>query len=390
MPEITPSFVFEYERNMRAITETEYARRLAAPDVWWNRVVRSLPIEGKTERITWILNTATIEPVGPTGVGRIGFEDLVTQTAEYPVFRHGRGLRIQRDQLEDLDGKGLDFAAEWSMQIGNETAYYPQRLSSQLILNGANTDGSANAYDGIPFFADQSNPHPNNPFNLPAGYYANWLHGSGTSTLTPGYPGACPIDETNASSVEQAFINLQKVITYVKSLKMPNGIDPRFLRPIFLLVPPALTKRIAQITDAKFIAQAGTGGGTGSGDVEAVHEFWGLGQPIIVQEFAASTSYSMSMPFINATTGNTTFLKETATGSDTTYYVVCQEMQTTRLGGLLYVQRKPFKVNYYTGDSGGTAMSVELDRMNEFEYHVQGRMSVQYGHPYTIFRVDAT
>lgn len=389
MPEITPQFVFEYERRMRAITETEYARRLASKNTWWNKVARMMPIEGKTERVTWLLDTATIEPIGPTGVGEIGFEDLVTQTAEYPTFRHGRGLQVQRDQLEDLDGTGLDILAKWSENIGNETAYYPQRLMAQLILNGANTDGSAVMYDGLPFFSDNTAPHPNNPYNLPAGYYANWLHGAAASGLTPGYPGACPIDITNAATVDIAYANLQKALAYIASLKMPNGIDPRFLVPVFLLVAPAQTARIAQITDAKFIAQAATTGG-GAADVEAVHEHWGLGTPVIVQEFAASTTYNAKVPFVIAASGNVSYKPETIVGSDTTYYIVCQEMQTTRLGGLLYVQRKPFKVNYYTGDMGGTGNSVDLDRRNEFEYHVQGRMSAQYGHGYSIFRVDGT
>lgn len=390
MPEITPSFVMEYERRMRAITEVEYARRLASKNTWWNKVARPMQIEGKTERVTWLLDTATIEPIGPTGVGELGFEDLVTQTAEYPTFRHGRGIQVHRDQIEDLDGTGLDILAKWSENIGNETAYYPQRLMAQLILNGAATDNSANAYDGQPFFADNTtnggNGHPNNPFNLAAGFYTNWLHGAASGS----YPGACPIDETNATTVDIAFSNVQKVITYIAGLKMPNGVDPRFLTPAFILVPPALTKRIAQITDAKFIAQMAGANAGGSGDVAAVHEFWGLGQPVIVQEFASTTSYAGKFPFVVAATGNVSYKQNTVTGSDTTWYLVCQEMQTTRLGGLLYVQRKPFKVNYYTGDQGGTAMSEILDRQNEFEYHVQGRMSGQYGHPYSIFRIDGT
>lgn len=390
MPEITPTFQMQYERRMRAITETEYARRLAAPHVWWNRVARPVPIEGKTERITWLLDTATIEPIGPTGTGRLGFEELVTQTAEYPTFRHGRGISVQRDQIEDLDGTGLDILAKWSQNIGNETAYYPQRLFSQLILNGANTDGSANAYDGVPFFADNTTNsgtgHPYNPFATALGGYANWLHGAASGS----YPGACPIDAVNAATVDIAFQNLQKVITWISSLKMPNGVDPRFLTPVFLLIPPALTQRAFQITDAKFIAQAAGSSGGGSGDIEAVIQAWGLGRPIVVQEFGAAFSYTYKMPFVVTNTGGQiNFLTETVSGSNTSYYVVCQEMQTSQLGGLLYVTRKPFKVNYYSGDNGGMN-SADLDRMNEFEYHVQGRMSAQYGHPYTIFRVDAT
>lgn len=392
MPEITPSFVFQYERRMRAITEVEYARRLASEFTWWNKLARTLPIEGKSERVTWLLDTATIEPIGPTGSGRLGFEELVTQTAEYPVFRHGRGMSIQRDQLEDLNGTGLDQAAKWSENIGNEIGYYPQRLFTQLLLNGANTDGSANAYDGVPFFADNTTNvglgHPYNPYATALGGYANWLHGAASGT----YPGACPIDPTNAATVDVAFQNLQKVITWIASLKMPNGIDPRFLTPKYLVIPPALTQRAFQITDAKFIAQAAGASGGGGADIEAVHQAYGLGRPVIAQELGGAFSYTTKMPFVATpnTGGQLNFLTETVTGSNTTYYVVCQEMQTSQLGGLLYVTRKPFKVNYYTGDAGGTAMSEHLDRMNEFEYHVQGRMSAQYGHPYTIFRVDAT
>jgi hypothetical protein len=391
MPEITPQFQFQYESRMRAITETEYARRLAAKFTWWNKVLRPLPIEGRTERVTWLLDTATIEPIGPTGSGRLGFEELVTQTAEYPTFRHGRGIRVHRDQLEDLDGTGLDILGKWSALIGNEIAYVPQRLGTQLILNGANTDGSANAYDGQPFFADNATNggigHPYNPYATALGGYANWLHGAAAGQ----YPGACPIDETNAATTDIAFNNLQKVITFIASIKMPNGVDPRMLTPVGFLIPPSLTKRAFQITDAKFIAQAAGASGGGAADIEAVHLAFGLGQPLIAQELGANFTYSFKMPFVTTpTSGIATFLPETVTGSNTTYYVICQEMATTQLGGLLYVTRKPFKVNYYTGDSGGTAMSEFLDRTEEFEYHVKGRVSAQYGHPYTIFRVDGT
>ena len=383
MPEITPSFVFGYEREMRVITETSYVNRLAAKNTWWNKVSRKMPIERLTERVTWFLETAMIEPVGPSGTGAIEFENLVTQTAEYPTFRHGAGIKVQRDQLEDLDGTGLNALSAWSAQVGNETAYYPQRLMAQLLLNGANTDGSANAYDGVPFFTGTSNPHPYNPFRTNLGGYANWLKGASSGT----YPGA--LDISDAVTADQALINLGKAIAYIATIKQANGVDPRGLTPAFILAPPRMAPRLRQLTDAKFIAQQAAGG-AGSGDVQAIIEGWGLGTPVIAQEIGASMTYTgAKMPFM-ASGGKTSFAAENLTGSDTTWYIVCQEMASTQLGGLLYVTRKDFKVNYYTGDSGGTAMSAELDRFNEFEYHVQGRMSAQYGHPYTIFRVDAS
>lgn len=396
MPEITPSFQFQYERRMRAITETEYVRRMRAENLWWNKMLRTINVDGLTERITWLLNTATIEPVGPSGTGAIEFEGLVTQTAEYPSFRHAKGIKVQRDQIEDLDGTGLNILAEWSMQIGNEMAYYPQRLAAQLIMNGAATDGSANAYDGIPYFADNSSNtvggvsvkgHPFNPFRPELGGYQNWLHGAASGV----YPGALPIDDS--VSVDTALINLGKAIAHISTNKMPNGVDPRFLTPVFMVCPPKMAPRVRQLHDAKIIAQSANAyGGTGGGgaDVEALIRGWGLGTPIVAQELGASVTYSnASFPFM-ASGGNVSFKKNSVTGSDTTWYLVCQENNSTQLGGLLHILRKPFKVTYYTGDSGGTAMSEHLDRMNEFEYHCQGRMAVQYGHPYAIYRFDAS
>jgi hypothetical protein len=388
MSGITPSFVMQYERRMRAITETEYVRRLASESMWWNRVMRPTPIQGRTERMTWFLDTATISPAGPDYNGTMTFEDMVTQTAEYPTFHHNKGIRVSVDELKDLDGTGLNQLAKWSENIGNETAYYPQVLAAQLILNGSATDLTANAYDGVPFFTALAtgNPHYVNPFNTNAGGFYNDLTGAAGSGANILYPGAVDISETVTADV--ALANLNKVVAYIASVKMPNGRDPRFLKPAFILAPPKLMPRLSQLTDAKFIAQAATGGGAGSADIIAYISRLGLGQPVRVDEFASSQTYSGSQPFVSSG-GTVTYKDFSASGSDTTYYVVCQEMQTTQLGGLLFVQREPFKVNYYTGDGGGTGMDAVLQRAKIVEYQVDGRMSAQYGHPYTIFKCRA-
>jgi hypothetical protein len=389
MPALTPTFVMQYERRMRAITENEYVRRLSR--LWWNKVMRTTNIEGRTERMTWFLDTAKIDSAGPDMNGTMTFEEMVTQTAEYPTFHHNKGIRVPVDQIEDLDGTGLNQLAKWSENIGNETAYYPQLLAAQLILNGSATDGSANAYDGVPYFTalGTANPHYNNPFKTSAGYYYNDLTGAAGSGADANYPGACPIDETNAATTDIALANLNKVVAYIASLKMPNGRDPRMLEPVFTLCPPKLFPRFAMLSKAKFIAQAAATGG-GAADVEAYIGALGLGMPVRVDEFQGSMSYNFKQPFV-ASGGNVSFKDVTgAAGSDTTYYVVCRELQTTQLGGLLYVARKPFKVNYYTGDAGGTGMDAILQRMKQVEYQVDGRMSGQYGHPYTVFKVRAT
>ncbi len=391
MPILTPTFQMSYERRMRAITETEYARMLSAENIWWNTLARKMNIEGLTERITWLLSTAMIQNLGPTGTGAMTFDSLVSQTAEYPTFKHGAGIKVSRDQLEDLGGSGLDSLAAWSEQIGVQMAYYPQKLFSQLILNGANTDGSANAYDTVPFFADNTSNtiggvsvkgHPYNPYKPGLGGYKNWLKGASAS----GYVGACPIDDT--VTLDVALVNLGKAIAHIQSTRMPNGEDPRFLTPAYILAPPRMAPRLRQLLDAKFIAQAATGG-AGSGDVAAVIAGFGLGVPIIATELGAATSYNFNMPYM-ASGGNTTFKSESVSGSDTTYYIVTKENATTQLGSLLYLERKPFKVNYYTGDAGGTGQDAILDRTDEFEYHCKGRMACQYGHPYGIWRFDST
>src|SRR5438477_33470 len=225
---LTLSFVFQYERRMKAITENEYVRRLMAEHMWWNKVMRTTNIEGRTERMTWFLDTATIQPAGPDFNGTMSFKNMVTQTAEYPTFHHNKGIRVHVDQIEDLDGTGLN-----------------------------------------------------------------------------------------------------KVVAYIASLRMPNGRDPRFLRPVTILAPPKLMPRLSQLTDAKFIAQAAASGG-GSADVIAYISRLGLGQPQRVDEFQSSASYNFQQPFMG-TGGNVTFKPGTASGDDKTYYVVCQEMQTTQL-----------------------------------------------------------
>ncbi len=394
MPTLTPTFQMQYERRMRAITENEYTRLLS--EMWWNRVARSITIEGARERLTWLLNTAKIDRIGPTGVGSLTFEGMQTQTVDYLVGKHGAAITVHRDQIEDLDGTGLNTLAEWSAQVGVQSAYYPQKMFAQLLLNGANTDGSAAAYDTVPFFADNTSRtiggnsvkgHPYNPFKTNLGGYTNWWKGSpvAASGSAAAYPGALPIDDSVTPDV--ALVNLGKAIASIASVRMPNGEDPRMLKPAYIIAPPRMAPRLRQLLNAKVIAQAAATGGGGA-DVEALITGWGLGEPIIAQELGAGTSYNYTTDYITSG-GLAASAAESVSGNDTTYYIVCNEMSSTSLGGLLFINRKPFKVNYYTGDAGGVN-SVELDRTDEFEYHCKGRMGAGYGHPYTIVRVDGS
>jgi hypothetical protein len=406
--QLTPSFVFKYEKRMRAISEDEYARTLLAENVWWPKLAKTLPIDGASERLTWFLNTAEIKPAGDGG--NVQFDPLVTQSTELVPQRYRSAIEVTKDQLLDLRGGGLDILADWSRQVGAATAgWFPQRLLAELLLNGANTDGSANAYDGVPFFADNTTSttfggtavlgHPYNPWLPNVGGYANWLHGSAT-TYNAGlggasvpYPGALAIDDT--VSIDTAFINLGKAIAYARGLKMPNGITPRYLSPVGIVCPPRITPRVAELTDAKFIAQAASTGG-GSGDVTATLRRWGLEMPIEAPELAATTSYSSQiLQAAQSATAQASGIKtaytETFTGSDTTWYLIMRESMTTQLGSFIYVNRFPFQTNYFTGDtSTGAATGIDavLNRALQIQYICQGRVSMQYGHPYGVFRID--
>jgi hypothetical protein len=160
--------------------------------------------------------------------------------------------------------------------------------------------------------------------------------------------------------------NLGKVLSKIRTVKMPNGEDPRFLVPTAIVCPPRMTPRVQQLTNAKFIAQA-VGSAGGSGDISAIVANWGIGQPVEAPELS------------NAISG--------VSDADTTYYVAVQEMSATQLGAFAYYDREPFKITYYTGQGGGTGVDAVLDRARELEWHVQGRNVLGYGHPFLFYKI---
>lgn len=362
---ITPTFLVKLEDNMQMITENEFVRMTLSDNLWWREVTRVRQSANRKEIIAWLLSTAQIFEEGKTG-GNITFDDMASKSVIYEHSRFGAGLKLTVDELTDNDAHGFDFAAEWSAQIGALMAYFPQQQVAKAILNGESTTGPfGTAYDGLAYFAGNSSPHPNNPFRTSGGYYANLLTGASAAASggKPAYPGALPID--TGVTLDVAFANLQKFIAYIAAIKMPNGITPRFLKLKSLLLPPELTARGQQLTNARFIAQQATGG-AGSGDVEAVIKNWGLGTPTTVQEFSTGVA-----------------------ADATSWYGATEQVQSTQLGALVFIERVPFKVTYYTGAGGGTGVDAVLDRAVELEWHLRGRNANGYGHPYGLFKNKA-
>lgn len=347
MSQLTPSFLFDLESNMRTISAREYERLVK--NLWWRSVARVMPSGAKKERISWLLDTAKIErPQASHGGGQAIFEDLVMATTEYQNENAVAGLELKKEQLEDLDGNGVALASHWSRQMGAQAAYWPQKVLSAAIKANGTT------YDALPFFSPIGAPHPVNPFNAGAGTFANDLTGAASGI----YPGAVPV---SGVTVDVALDNIAKALAYVAAVKMPNGQDPRMLKLSAVLHPPALTARFQQLTNAKYIAQAAASGG-GSGDVEAVVRNFGLGTPIEAPELGSNFG-----------------------GSDSTYYLLVDEITSNELGAFVYLDREPFSMIFH-----GPMTDAQLARMRVMQWTTEGRNTCQPGHPYLMFRCQAT
>lgn len=338
MPALTPQFLVDLETRMQVLTEREYARLTAS--LWWQTITKVRQSTGRKDILTWLLSTAMIKDQGKGG--NIAFDDLVATFTEIENKHSGAGLKLRRDQLEDTDGGGLDLAAQWSGDIGAYMAYWPQKQVAHLLKNG-HTAALYTGYDAKAFFATD---HPLNPFQVALGTYKNLFTGGDAA------------DISTAVTLDVAFANLAKVYSLISAIKMPNGEDPRFLRPKALIVPPKLFPRAVQLTSAKFLAQAAASGG-GSADVEAVIKSLGFALPTQADEL---NGYE----------------------SDTTYFVAAEQISASQLGAVVYVDREPFSINYF-----GHMTDAELSRKQELEWHAHGRNVVAPGHPYLLFKVKA-
>jgi hypothetical protein len=347
MGAITPSFVMTLESRLRQKVEREYMRMVSA-DMWYRKVVKiDDSSKSKREILTWLLSTAMIHDMGKDG-GNMRFDDLVSAQTEYEHRDAGSGFRVSYNQLTDTDGGGLDLASAWAGDIGAYMAYWPQKKASEFLktahLTAAN--GGFTAYDNIAFFGSS---HPYNVSKVSLGTFNNVFTGAASGS----YPGACPIDES--VTVDVALQNLAKIMGYIATIKMPNGVDPRYLRPTSLLVPPRLYPRAVQLTNAKFIAQAASSGG-GSADAEALITALGYMMPTRVEELAGFES-------------------------DTSFFIGCEQISQSEVGAIIYSNREPFSINWY-----GPVTQADLSRRRELEWHVHGRNAITAGLPHLLFK----
>jgi len=344
---LTPSFTWDLESNMRLIAENAYNEILAKN--WVQHVTKETTLRSKRERFTWFLDSAGIDYTGDRFGSTVEFEELATASTEIVYQAATKGHRINRNQFEDYDGNGVNSATEWARQIAGRFAYWPQEQTANLIKSGT----TALAFDGKALFAVD---HPNHIFDSTAGVYCNWFKGSASGVQ----PGACPIDETNAATVDIAINNLSRAIAAVAQVPMANGQIPRNLKVKKLLYPSKLATRATLVTDAKFIAMAAASGG-GSGDISGLISRWGI-EPVEAPELGAAFG-----------------------GSDTSFYLVAEQALSSQLGAIVYGVRNPFRIVY---NDGITDAQLQID--NGLQWIARGENITAPGMPYLIYRVDAT
>ncbi len=355
---LTQQFTFDFLSNCRAVAEQSYQGKLK--HVVWPKFTKSLTSQSSTEILAWLLSTARIKRNGQGG--NIQFNSLAQVKQSYTNGNFYDALELEHNQMSDLDGHGVDLAAEWNRQVGADIAYFRQRELVTLLLNGE----TGTCYDNLSYF---NSAHPVHPLLPGSPTFANVFTGAASGV----YPGALPIDPASVS-VDVALENLQKAKAYISQIKMPNGVDPRFLTVRNILHPAALTARVTQLTSAKFIAQKAASGG-GSGDVEAVIARMGFGEPIEMPELGAGQTYNLGP---NETSG-------TISGDDTSYYLLCQEVDQSEIGAMVWLDREPVTITPFTPfDTPDNAKS------RKWQWIAQGRGTAGYGLPYYLFKCKST
>lgn len=336
---ITPEFILDLESNLTQVHEDSYSR--VAADLWYQHISSYRTSKAQREVLHWLLETAQITELEE---GEMVFDDLMSHQFEYEHGFAGRGTKVKRRQFEDTDGNGVDLLAQWARQMGALQAYWPQEQIANMIK--ANT---AKCYDGVALFSQAH--HLNPAKGVSGGLYANDFTGAAAGS----YPGALPIDASVSEAT--ALANLYKGVQYIGGLKTPNGKYPRRLKVKGILHPPALTQRLATLTEAETIVKvAGSVGG--AADVKAEIRRLGLAQPIEAVELGAAYG-----------------------GSDTDYYYIVEGVAEGPIGSLVYSQREAFGMTMY-----GPMNDAQLARIEEFEWMLKGRNAVTTGHPYGLFR----
>lgn len=394
----SPSFIYNLESQLTLIKESSYSAFLKSENCWYPSVTKMIPTKSGKHIVTWLLETAYLEALGlSTDLPR---RELAIVETEFVPQNVGTSIEVGLNRFEDLGGNGVDVVSEWVTQVTQEAVYYPQQQLGKYLLGGEAAATSKMTYDGQVFF---SQSHPYNPVagvSASCGTFTNVFTGT-AGTAWGGAGGTCPTTDPNVtmypgscniltSSLDTAVAYLQYCAAYIGSIRMSNGLLPRFLRPLGILAPTTLGPRLSQILSAKSIAFPAASLGAGSLDMAGelpVDIRSSLVQGNIEGQLQR-LGYKAILTAPELTIGTTATDKTFAslTSDPTSFYIIAEQIAQSQLGALVWSEREPVGTQLFWPYDGKNA---DLGRRRVMEAQSRGRSTPAYGLPHMIFKCKA-
>jgi hypothetical protein len=381
---LSPDFTANLRTTINNVVERRYLD--VVENLQYQRVVKVFPeSDAARQVITHAIESVILEDFGEFG-GGVNYATPVIAEQEFKNHYQKTGLELPEAMFTDggPNGEhvGVQVASEWVENATEVGAYWPQRRSIELLRYGTGStfkDGTSfgKCYDGEYLF---SQAHPYHFKHPTRGYFSNLLTG-GSLTATgeavsvtvgsitfPGFaPLAGPFGSASAMvTPEAAFRNLWQVLAYIKSIKLPDGITPAYLRPDTIVHGPKLTQNVSLITNAQWIAM-----NSGATEIKGTVTRMGLKEPIEFQELGGNTD-------INAL-------------EDWDWYIFCTpQIERSRIGSVIYAPREPFTVRMFAATSGNEGVNIELAEKDAVKWICKGRNATAVGLPQYVFKVQAT
>jgi hypothetical protein len=375
-----------FDTNLRTVITPVYVNEYAriAQNLQYQRFTRMLPDSTLKPRFVNLLESAVIKDYGQDG-GAVASEEQVIGEQSYVNHVYKSGWEESEFRFHDLDqsgvmgGEGIQLLSQWTRQVSARAAYQPQHLAVLALRNGTATSMATDngntielkTYDGLSLF---SKTHPYNFKRVTAlGTFSNLLSGAPTTSVPGFLPLSGPFKKNSSTgeweysasdevSAEDAYNNLWEFITYIKTIKMADGITPRYLNPSTIIAGPRLQKMITTITSAQFISASSKGGGGGALDIKGSITSLGLAEPVILNELGGL-----------------------GTREEYDWYVICEEnVQASDLGPINIGVIEPWKVQLFTS---ATILSLAIS--NKVQAVGEMRMFVGVGQPQFIFKTQA-
>lgn len=326
---ITPSFLFSLESNLRILQQNTYNELIA--NLWWKDVAKVIPSDKLEERVIFSLESAQIYEGGVQG-GFKTFDAKRYITTSMLNTYYQSAFELTEQELEDTDSAGISAASDWMAEVTKLALYWPQKKLAAAILANPNT------YDGLSLF---NAAHLTNGRDNSQGTFSNLLTG-------------LPIDES--VTIDVARKNLNTAVATIRSNYLTPTGYPRNLEVLGLLVPGMLGPRAVQLTGARVIPVAATGGAGGI-DNEPILSYLGMGKPIIAPELGSAFG-----------------------GSDVNYYLLMK--LTGEAGPFIWSNRRPFSVNMHD-----KMTDAELDAADKLQWFGKGRGGFLPLHPFGLVKV---